>query len=183
MSNIAYIEGGVIRPFIFGDQEYLGRFLDTVGDGSGVKNASVNHAGAAQSYQIIAPAGSRYIITELTVNIRDGGTIDSNQYGNGIGLTNGITVQTSNGTPDFVLTDSVPILTNNDWGRFGSIDHYTFGSGAEYLLSKISFLSFGQRGLVLEPGTDADRLEVILNDNFSGLQQHYFYVKGYIETL
>ena len=42
----------------------LFRFLDTVGDGTGAKNAIGNYSVAAEQFKIIAPANTRYAIRD-----------------------------------------------------------------------------------------------------------------------
>ncbi len=106
--------------------------------------------------------------------------MQAEEYGNlGAALTNGITVrlQDSGGTV-LDLTDGLPVKTNAGWGQLCyDVDLKSWGAGNELLLVRWTFERAGQP-LRLE-GEDSGRLEVVLNDDFTGLLAHTFQVQGY----
>ena len=167
------------------DKELLFRYLDTNGDGTGVISTDNNHSGAPVSYYIQPPTGEQYVISRMIIYFQDRGSIDSGAYGNGITLTNGIqvSVTTNNGATLITnMTGGQPIIYTTDWMKMcydGSV--FEDGSGAEAFSARWTFEKTGQRGVVLN-GNNNDRLEVILNDNFSGLNEQTFFVQGYKET-
>jgi len=163
--------------------DFLFRYLDTDGDGTGTKNAVGNYATATDFY-IEAPTavGSTYVIARMLVHIEDCNGLDTGAYGNGITLTNGITVTVKGEDGNTVLdmTDGVPIITNADWGRQcydTMLSNY--GAGNDYISVRWTFSKAGSP-LVLN---HRHKLCVTLHDNFSGLVDHYFMVQGYKTTL
>jgi len=91
------VSPGVHRPVVsVGNSgpvnESVDRFLDTNGDGTGTKSATGNYAESPVSFFIQPPAGEVFRLNRMLVHIEDSGTFDSGSYGNGITLTNGITV-------------------------------------------------------------------------------------------
>lgn len=55
----------------------------------------------------------------------------------------------------------------------------SWGAGNEVLLVRYTFLKSGQ--FVRLVGDNNERLEVVLNDNLTGLIDHSFLIQGYIE--
>ena len=158
----------------------ISRYLDTVGDGSGTKNAVGNYSGGVVGFRITPPSDRIYFITRILVTIRDTGSMDSAKYGNNITLTNGITVTRKNaGGLVLDLLDGIPVKTNGDWARAcHDVKVIGFGSGDEYLSVRWSFFRAGNIGVHLN-GADDEFFEVELNDNFTNLIEHYFFVEGH----
>jgi hypothetical protein len=78
------------------------------------------------------------------------------------------------------LTDGVPVKKNTHWSRLCyDAQPSNYGAGAETLNVRWTFEKAGYP-LRLQ-GNNNERLEVVLNDDFSGLAGHYFLVEGYIE--
>jgi hypothetical protein len=72
----------------------ISRYADTVGDGSGIKNAIGDYSGETPTIFKIAPsAGEIYVINRLIPFLRDTGGLDADKYGNNITLTNGIVIK------------------------------------------------------------------------------------------
>ena len=59
----------------------ISRFLDTNGNGTGTKNANGNYSGAAEIFYIQPPAGSRYQINRLIVEVEDAAGMIATEYG------------------------------------------------------------------------------------------------------
>ena len=157
---------------------YVYRYLDTVGDGSGTKNANGDYSSSATDFRINAPAGGVYEITRMLVHIRDAANMSADEYGNLNGaLANGITVAVYDGdTLDCDLTDGLPVQSNADWGRVCyDAESLSYGSGDDFVRVRWTFSKAGQP---LYLAGDYN-FRVQLNDNFTGLVAHYFQVQGF----
>jgi len=155
----------------------ISRYLDTVGDGSGTKNANGDYSGAEEIFFIAPPAGSTYDIARLIISAYDTTGMQAQEYGNlATALDPGIVVRVSNG--DGVindLTDGVPIKTNAEWGALCyDVDVKSWGSGNELLVVR---WTFAKSGIDVHLGS-SEKLEVVLNDDFEGLLSHRFMVQG-----
>jgi hypothetical protein len=172
-------------PVASGDQnELIFRFLDAVGDGTGAKSATGDYSSAPTVFLIQPPPKEVYRISRMIVTIEGDLNMRADRYGSlPDALANGITVQVHNGV-DVVadLTDGVPITNNAEWARAAfdvDLKNWGPGMGREYLLVRWRFSDAGQF-LRLE-GRLNESLRVRLNDDFTGLIEHYFMVQGYIE--
>jgi hypothetical protein len=160
------------------------RYLDTNGSGAGTKNAVGEYHDAgngAEIFYIQPPPGAVYRIARLLPFVEDQGTFDSGSYGNGITLTNGISIRVQNDSGTIVdLLDGLPIKLNTHWARICyDMSISSFGTGNEYLHARWTFAKSGQ--MIRLVGDNNERLEVVLNDDFSDLVSQYFMVQGYIE--
>lgn len=154
------------------------RHLDTNGDGTGTKNAVGNYAAAATSFFIQPAPGEIFRIQRMLVNVHDDQKFKAEEYGNILnGLGTGIVVRACG----VDLTDGVPVKTNGDWGvHCFDAELYSAAAGqGDYLRVRWTFANAGYPIRLV--GDDNDRLEVILNDDFSTLDHQYFTVQGYIE--
>ncbi len=153
------------------------RFLDTNGDGTGTKNAVGNYSSTATPFYIQPAANQTFYLARMLITVRDSGAFDAEEYGNGIALTNGITVTIHHDEHGelYDLTDGEPIKSNTDWGtRCYDVDVKTWGTGDEVLLGRWTFEKAGEPLVLNAPRS----LRVNLNDNLSGLVGHYFVVQG-----
>lgn len=132
-------------------------------------------------YYIQAPAGEVYYLTRMLASLSDTQTLDADKYGNNIVLTEGIEIWTRNDTGITIdLTDGIPILTNGAWAqKCYDLADTTFGSGNDHLHVRWTFAASGK--VLCLVGDSNDRLEVRLNDDFSGLAHHLFMVQGWTE--
>lgn len=162
-------------------QDSLFRFLDTNGDGTGTKSANGNYAGAAEEFYIQPPSDEIYIINRMIIHIRDTTVPDAATYGNGITLTNGITVKVKSGTTDILdITDGIPIKSNAEWGTRGyDVDLKNWGTGDEFIQARWSFFKAGHP--IILNGLHGHKLVVTVNDDLSGLNEHLFNVQGHRE--
>lgn len=163
------------------------RALDTVGDGSGTKSANVNHSGAAEEYYIQPAAGDIMRINELRITLFDS-AFSTSLYGNVAGVTNGVTIKHRQdpGSPTDVVdfTDGVPVTTSGGYLRMFRLENNLSGalaiSGFSTQTYVIDFKEMLGTSLRLV-GDDLDYLSVGLNDDFSGLNEHYFTAHGFYE--
>jgi hypothetical protein len=164
---------------------YLSQFLSTNGDGSGQIDAIGNYLSAAESFYIEPAAGEKYHINRLIVYIEDVGAFDSGKYGKDVNVFRGIHMHATK-SGNVVDLMPMPVFTNSGWGQYCyDISLHSFGGGQVNGVMVVRW-TFGR---ALPQGLDAldadvltlhagDKLEVTLNDNFSGLVGHRFIVQG-----
>lgn len=161
-------------------ENIIAQFADTDGDGGGTINAIGNYSGTADDFYIEAQAGERIGIARVIVQIEDSGAFDAGTYGNGVALTNGITVLVldSENSTIIDLTGGEPIKKNSDWGRLCyDVQVLDWGTGNEFCLARWTFSRMSDQGdpLILSEG---QKLVFRLNDDFSGLVGHRFFIEG-----
>jgi hypothetical protein len=160
------------------------RFLDTVGDGTGTKNANGNYA-AATVFRIQPGANQVFVIKTLTWFMRDNSAFNSGSYGGGLTLTNGVILRTQNGGGTiYNFMDGLNVFTNADIARLAGIIDYvdlSSGTGDDFLRAVIDFEQLLGQPLTLTQTNNNERLEIVLQDNFTGLIQHRFQAGGYVQ--
>ena len=117
------------------------------------------------------------VVSSVVVNVVDTGVIGSGFYGFETTLTNGIFLKklSTSGGELIDLTAGEAVIVNYDWARF-CFDFQTtnFKAGKEFTQAKCEM----KYPIELTTG---QKLGVILNDDFSDLDEHRFYVEGYIK--
>ena len=155
----------------------ISRFLDTNGDGSGTKNANGDYSGAAQAF-FFDPEDNYVNLTRMLICVVDTAGFQAEEYGNTGGvLANGIEVKLVDGSTTIVdFTDGLPVKTNSGWATFcHDAQLKEWGAGDELLTIR---WTFSKSGRPLELHGDL-RLEIVLNDDLTGLLGHYFVVQGF----
>jgi len=159
----------------------LSQYLSANGDGTGVTEATMVAGSPETVLYIEPPTAQDFHIMRMIVYVEDTGAFDADKYGNNITLTNGIEVRTVGAhgiTAD--LTAGKPVLTNSHWARYcHDIRVDDFGTGNETLSVRWTFEKSGKP--IILSGTDNERLEIVLSDDFSGLVSHLFLVQGTID--
>lgn len=163
----------------------LYRYLDTACDGTGERNAIGDYSEAPQIFCISPPANTTYSLARVIIRIESLGPLDAGRYGS-IVLQNGVTLRVTEldatGSRETVIdfTDGSPILYNAHWGNVAyDVGVQSFGPsgvGSDSVVIRFSFFKSG-RNVYLRPG---QRLEFVLNDDFSSLLGHYVHAQGYI---
>jgi len=161
--------------------DFFKHVLDTVGDGSGTQNFNGNHAATTAWWK---PTSDKkiYGVSVLRLVLSDalGGAFDWTKYGDLAALTNGLKVQLieddgSTAPAGKLLEDFLPVSgagaslvkTNADLVAFGT--------------SRIVDKTAGHLELDIEIGrgiTTTRWIAVQLDDNFTGLDLHYFAIVG-----
>lgn len=159
----------------------LYRYLDTNGDGTGTKNANGDYSSTPEVFYIQPPAGYSYRLCRLMILIEDAKGFQAGNYGSLAGaLSNGVTIQTLNNdgvTCD--ITDGIAITHNAHYAILAyEVDLKVWGSGEDALV--VRFCLNGIEKPIIIDGDHSGRLEVQLNDNFTGISEHYFMVHGEI---
>ena len=162
---------------------YLAKYLTLAGDGTGSINVIGNYSTPEIVY-LQPPPGTVYLIDRMTIYVKDVGSCELSKYGadpGGISPGWTLRLQDDSGTiHDFV---HYPVLKNEYFGMMGG------GSGiAIYALAgDSSGAVFGSLPLgsynnpVRVDGSLNQRLEVIIQGNYSTLKVNSFLVYGYIE--
>jgi len=152
----------------------LWRVLDTNGDGTGVTNAISSTT--PLTFYIEPPAATVYnierfqaVIDDLTVNADDAYGAET--------LTNGLVIRFTSAGTVYTLTNELPIKTNIGWERICQVEQSGETVQNNQLRATCDFLG---RSLRLN-GDSNDRLEVVVQDDLSGLDNHWFSVIGYTE--
>lgn len=165
------------------------RYLDTVGDGTGTKNATGDYTiatGTPTDFFIAPAVGTRYLIRQLAIVVADNANFTSTTYGGGTALATGYAIehQTDDATVLTDFTNGVPVRTNGSLIHFGELSlpaSTDWDAGASQTLRAV--LDFGawsgdNSGLILN-GTSNERLTIpFTNDDCSALTGHYFIVQG-----
>lgn len=154
------------------------RYADTNGDGTGLTNANVDGSITPVVFKLEARGDEDGLeVARLIAFVRDTGSFDSGSYGNGVAMTNGITIGVYDAN-DILLTDILDgkaILTNVDWKRASyDITVSTFGAGSEAMSIRWTFTAAGEP-ITLRSGR---YIGVTINDNLTGLQEHTFQFQG-----
>ena len=158
------------------------RYLDTNGNGTGTKNAIGDYFAAATSFFIQPAAGEIFRLQRMIVNVHDSQKLKAEEYGNLTALPRGIIVRISDSSGVIQeLTDGIPIKTNGEWGALCfDAELYSAAAGnGDYLRVRWTFANAGYP--IRLDGNNGEKLEVVLNDDFTGIVHQYFHVQGYIE--
>jgi len=160
--------------------DILYQHLSTNGDGSGTFEAIGNYSGAATEFYIQPAAEEIFAIETVTISIQDAQKVSADKYGGMTALTNGISVQIhDSGGVVTDITSNAMIKTNGEWSSyFDSMKAHTFGTGDELVVLYWKFADSG-RSILLD-GAKGEKLVFILNDDFTGLTLHRFFVQGAI---
>jgi len=159
----------------------LFRYLDTVGDGSGTKNAIGNYSAGEQIFKFTNPVSAQcVVITTFIAHIAGPTNFALTGYANiAGGLTNGWTMHTTMGGVTTQFLDGEPIKTNDDLAHFSpKINHLNFNGAGDSLICPLESSQFGMV-LTLHGG---DTFQVILHDDFSTLTSQHFIIQGYTNT-
>lgn len=148
-------------------------YMDLVGDGTGATNLAV----ASGTAKLIV---NEFVHLErLIFSISDGGTFNSNEFGNITALTTGlsITCHHANGTQFLDLMEGFPIKTNADWGHLAyDVNRLSWGAGGDELLVRLSLNKVGD--VVLH---NQDYIQMVISDDLSLLTDFHINVQYGIE--
>jgi hypothetical protein len=155
-------------------------------NGAGVDLIADNNCSVTACYfEIAPPSDETWVIHRMLVEITDGQPFGPTTYGGIATLTNGIHVHSVTGTgatavlrSDLTGSDET-IKSNASWGaRCYDVNHLALGAGDDVFLVRWTFWE-GKTGLpILLRGAKGERIQVGLNDDFSGLSDHRFVFQG-----
>lgn len=156
------------------------RFADTVGDGTGTKQATGNYSDGGlgvTDFFITPPAGRVYQVHSMTIYVSDA-ALELYQYVGGSTLTVGIDVIRGPAGSEASLIDTPLITQLGHWLRQTASGSTMIanGSASDVFVATLPDITKP----VLEPG---DKYIIRLNDDFSGLIEHTFFLHGFQFTL
>lgn len=159
----------------------ISQFLDTTGDGTGTENANVDGSSTPVIFKIQPAQGEVFQLNRMLVHIEDSGTFQSDTYGAilAAAISTGVQVQVRLTSDDSViqdLTNGVPVESNQQWGRFcydTRLDSY-IGGGNDHVHVRWTFERDGAP-IILD---ETMYFCIIINDDFTGLVEHYFRITG-----
>jgi len=160
--------------------DILYQHLSVNGDGTGDFDAIGDYSGAATEFYIQPASDKIFAIETVTVSIQDGQKVSADKYGGMTALTNGIDIciEDSGGVITNITAND-QIKSNGEWASyFDSMKAHTFGTGDELVVLYWKFADSG-RSILLD-GSKGEKLVFILNDDFTGLTLHRFFVQGAI---
>ena len=162
--------------------EAIYQLLDTVGDRSGETNAIGNYSLSTTGFKF-KPIKGIALIERMIIGIEDQGSMDSGAYGNGLGLVSGIRLYLRS-ADDSILEEftAFPIRTNGEWAMHcHDVTRHAWGAGNEVLSIRWTFSKAGQP--IAIDHRKGEYLEVGLEDNFSNLIKHTFFIQGKYKTI
>lgn len=149
------------------------RYLDTAGNGTGTKIATGTYT--STRFYLQPPTANVYAVQRLIVSIEDSAVITPSLYGS-VTITNGVVIRRVSGSTVITLTDGVTLSNNLGWRRLCDVEQTNI-TGVTNQLQAVCDFSIPIR----LNGDQSERLEVLLQDDFSGLDGHYFVAEGYKE--
>jgi len=157
------------------------RQLDTVGDGSGVKNIIQDYSAAPVLIRYDPEPDQVLLMSVLSVQYSDAGTFQQNVYASLPNpLVNGVSLNVYNrdGSIAGTFTDDQFVTRNDEWYRLGYRFVYNNwpGSNQNTLVASLNSADFGSP--VVIDGTVGQFLAVSVNDDFTPLVSQTFTVKG-----
>ncbi len=158
-------------------------FLDTNGDGTGIRNAIGDFSSSPVDFFYTRPAGSdgNLFLNSFVIHLQSPVKVSASGYGDSMNpLPNGISLFIRDKAAVTVrdFTPGIPVKTNSDWSRYGgrtSIEPY---SGGDYFF-KATFRAVSPDEPILLPPEHS--MGLTLNDDFSGLISQTFFLGGIFE--
>jgi hypothetical protein len=157
-------------------------FIDPItdtGDATGVFNMVGDYATTPTDFYIQPPTNSFYYLTEFQFQISISSTPSRTNYGSISALTNGISVFQRISGVEYILNPAGHKIKNNtDIILFGArTDKADFGGVNDIYIFTIPIGLDKESGLILR-GTNEDRFGLKLSDDFDGIVDHRFLVRG-----
>ena len=155
------------------------QFLSSNGDGTGTTDAIGNYSVTPLTLYIQPDPEEVLVINELICHVSDSGKFLQGVYGSlASPLTNGIIIQVSDNSGIILpITNSHPIKSNDDYMHLTEMALQDFGGVADSLRASFTASHFGTE--LLLHGALNQKLEIIISDNCTGLDDHHFIVHGY----
>ena len=154
--------------------EYFARFLDTIGDGTGIFQANVNGSVTPVEFKVDVPVDKVLFIQELVVTVRDNGQFAAGGYGALPTLTNGIKIyyKPDAVTPPIDRTPQKAIDCNGCWAIIASRYEQRLTTTNDQAHSSIHWF---HTPLEIRGG---GWYKIIVRDDLTGLTAHTFRIHG-----
>ena len=155
-------------------------FNEYMKNAAGSANMAIDGSASATPFYVSCPANTELLLERCLVTIYDTKGMEDNEYGDlGSSLSAGLSlkVMSSDGTPIADLTGGLPVKTNEGWARLCYDFDLTNLTNTTNAVAKARWtFSKGGNPVFLTPG---QRLEMIVDDNLTGLLSQYILVQGY----
>lgn len=161
--------------------DVVSRNMDTVGDGSGLTQVTGDYSGAEERFIFAPEAGEIVRLHRLIVFVEGSNGFSSTKYGNLGTLTTGIGLELSGDLRDTIdLMHGEPVKSNGSWAQHCyDADLKSWGVGNDMLAVR---WTFDKSGIPIRlVGSSNDKLEIIVNDDFTGLDSHLYMIQGHYE--
>jgi len=158
--------------------------LDTVGDGSGDTNMNVDGSSTPVIFRVKPDVGEALNLSRIMIYVQDSGTMDAVKWGNGIVMSTGIEFRQKQGSTTTNILGFNVLSSGEMTSVCHDITHEKFGSGDEFISWRWTFTKAGLflktqgSGRRTSEG-EGDEFQVVINDNFSGLEAMYVMAQGY----
>ena len=159
------------------------KYFDYLKDASSIGahpwSANADYSTTPHIFAVTPAVGIELNMQSLLVSV-ESSAINADTYGVLAALTNGVKMRVIN---DSVLIQDLsvtyPIKTLKDYGRYGIIQTFEGATNSTALIM-IDFTRLNQQGQGIKLVGDYlnKRFEVLLNDNFSTLVTHTFWIQG-----
>lgn len=156
------------------------QFLTINGDGTGNNNANGDYSVTPATFFIQPASDEIMIIHELYIHLVNSGAFPATVYASlGAALTNGVDILLTNDRSSGLSILPEKIKTNDDFMHFGlgGFQLVNFSGGIDAIGASFKSSSFGMPITLV--GSKSHKIEVILNDNLTGLVDHHFIAHGY----
>jgi len=142
---------------------------------------AVDGSSARVIYHIRPPDGVKWDIVRLIFYIEDNLSMDDAEFGAGVALTNGVVLRVVDG----IYSNVFIVKTNGEFGERSYDKMYSVGAvagpGVYSLTIRRTFGGQDKNGVVLRlDGSTLDDLEVIVQDDLSGLLNFHVIAQGHV---
>lgn len=151
----------------------ISRYMDTIGDGTGTKNAALLNGSVTPVILKLKPgAGEIFRVSRLIIaTVIDANNPNSGYAGSANPLPNGFTLKVVTGvgganTLVWDICDGIPIVNNHDWKNLCHDEIASvYGTSQSDLSYRYTFINDGTP-IILE-GDNGDELQVTINDDLT----------------
>lgn len=144
----------------------LVRVLDTVGDGSGSIDMSLNFL-VPTVFKLAPPKGSIYYISQIVLAIVTSGGVVPNGYGSGLTLLNGLRFEAVINNSLLIIPQFPAFKTNYQLSiATNKLTEVTYQGNDRGFSATLDFLSMGAPPLIINGDTN-DEIRVTVQDDFT----------------
>ncbi len=145
-------------------------------DPEGTHNIIGNYLSSPLTISAVPPPEENWDVHRMVVVIEGNGVSGPDKYGPMSSLNNGILFRVLEGDVEVLdILGGISVKTNGDWSR-RCYDVSAYGTGIHYLLFRWTFAKSGKPLRI--HGAKNQSLELVFNDDFSGLDGHTFFFEG-----
>lgn len=158
---------------------FFGRFLDTVGDATGLINANVDGSGTPIDFKVQAGPAQLILLHKLIVSVRDDAQFVAQGYGGLPYLDMGVQILWKQDASAVEVDRTIQreIHCNGCWALYADDYQVRIAKANDEIHSSVHVFN---TPLIIGPG---GYYAVRINDNLSRLTQHYFRVHGVLIEL